>query len=161
MSNKHSQYCFVVMSCTGAFSTPELRGRCMVFILLYFPIFALRFLCLIITRLLHSRQRKKKLISDCYRSKRKRKTKQREHLCRTEATVEVTYCSVPVGYTVVIDLLTRAEWFLSPWGATHSVCSLCYRGKKTTTVEDVQGRFSPKCSDVASTLWRVLEQRSL
>lgn len=71
------------------------------------------------------------LISDRYWTKERGKQKQREHLDCTEATVKVTYCSVPGGYTVVIDWLTRAEWwFLSPWGMRRSLRSMLCRKKQ-------------------------------
>lgn len=71
-----------------------------------------------------------------------------EHL----ATVEATHCKMPAGYTVVIDWLTRAEWFLSPRGAKHPRQALLRRraenthararGRKEATKKDKQDLHS-------------------
>lgn len=68
-------------------------------------------------------------------SKRKRKTKHWEHLDSREAITEASHCFLPRGYTVVIDQLTRAEWFLSPRGAKHSLCALLYSREKKRKIE--------------------------
>lgn len=51
---------------------------------------------------LHQTKKNKTLISGYYYTKER-------GVRGTDATVKVTYCCLPVGYTVVIDWLTRAE----------------------------------------------------
>ena len=81
---------------------------------------------------------KNMLISDRYCTKKRGKQNSESIWAAQKATVKVTYCSVPVGYTVVIDWLTRAEWFLSPWGMRRSLCSLLCRKIKKTKKKQVQ-----------------------
>lgn len=65
------------------------------------------------------------LISDLYFSKEKGKQNSKS----IWTAQWKSYWSVPVGYTVVIDWLTRAEWFLSPWGMRRTLCSLLWKKK--------------------------------
>ncbi len=103
------------------------------FVHVYFYIFVFILFSLVITSLLYwpsdkARERKANNRSLLYKGEMQ--TKQQEHLDCTEATVKVTYCSVSVGYTVVIDWLTRAEWFLSPREVRWSLSFLLLKKQK-------------------------------
>lgn len=67
---------------------------------------------------------------------KKRKTKHWEHLGSREAAAGASHwvffsCFLPSGHTVVIDRLTRAEWFLFPPEEQNTACVLSYAEGKT------------------------------